>query len=212
MVFMRDSERAAALAGDSAIEFGLHLNFTEALDGADVPAAVRYHHDRVRRFLRLHKLAPVVFNPGLQRSFRIVVETQREEYERLYQAPPGFYNGHHHMHLCTNVLAGGLMPRYSRIRNTFTFAPGEKKLFNRAYRAVLRRWIEAHYISTDSFFSIAPADDLSRLRSLIQRSHTEVVELETHPDDAAEATLLNGMPFAELLQGVQLGTFGDIVG
>jgi predicted glycoside hydrolase/deacetylase ChbG (UPF0249 family) len=210
MVFMRDSERAAGLAAGSAVEFGLHLNFTEAFDGPAVPEVVRRHHDRVRRYLGIHTFAPVVFHPGLHGSFRVVFEAQCEEYHRLYNAPPRFYNGHHHMHLCTNVLLAGLIPRSSRIRNTFTFGPGQKGAINRVYRSALRRWIAARYTSTDSFFSVAPADDLCRLGSLAQRSHGEVVELETHPDNGVESALLNGTAFGELLKSVRLGTFSEI--
>jgi len=210
MVFMRDSERAAELAAGSTVEFGLHLNFTEGFDGSDVPDVVRRHHDRVRRYLGLHRFAPTVFDPRLQGSFRAVFEAQCEEYHRLYNAPPRFYNGHHHMHLCANVLLSGLIPRSSRVRNTFTFGPGEKSAINRLYRAALRRWIAARYTSTDSFFAVAPADDLRRLGSLAQRSHDEVLELETHPDNAAEAAVLNGAAFGELLKSVRLGTFSDI--
>jgi len=211
MVFMQDSERAAALARDSPIEFGLHLNFTEPLNGASAPGPLRLHHDRVRRFLTLHKLAPVFYNLQLQQSFRILFKAQCAEYERLYHVPPLFYNGHHHMHLCANVLLGGLMPRSSRIRNSFTFEAGEKGVFNRAYREILRRWIRARYTSTDSFHSIEPAHDLGRLRRLIERSHAEVVEIETHPESPAEASLLLGDRYGELLADAQLGRFRDVV-
>ena len=211
MVFMQDSERAAALARDSPIEFGLHLNFTEPLNGASVPRPLRLHHDRVRRFLTRHKLAPVLYNPQLQHSFRILFKAQCAEYERLYHLPPLFYNGHHHMHLCANVLLGGLMLRSSRIRNSFSFEAGEKGVFNRAYREIVRRWIRTRYTSTDSFYSIKPAHDLKRLRRLIERSHTEVVEIEAHPETADEATLLLGAEYKALLADAQLGRFRDVV-
>ena len=210
MVFMQDSKRAADLAADSPMEFGLHLNFTEPLNGANVPGLLRFHHDRTRRFLSLHRLAPVLYNPGLQQSFRIVFEEQRDEYEKQYGVLPHFYNGHHHMHLSANVLLGGLIPGSSRIRNTFTFEVGERSPFNRVYRGWLRRWIRARYTTTDSFYAMAPAHDLGRIRSLITRSHTEVVELETHPEDAAEAGLLQSVQYDELLKDAQLGSFRDI--
>jgi chitin disaccharide deacetylase len=211
MVFMRDSERAAALSRHSALEFGLHLNFTEPLAESGVPSTVRLHHERVRRFLGQYRLAPLLFNPTLQRSFRIVFEAQRGEYERLYKAPPAFYNGHHHMHLCTNLLAGRLIPPGSRIRNTFTFEPGEKGPINRAYRGVLRRWIAARYLSTDSFHALAPLHSADRIRALVDRARSEVVELEVHPGDAREAVLLGGTAFGESVASARLGTFADVV-
>jgi predicted glycoside hydrolase/deacetylase ChbG (UPF0249 family) len=210
MVFMRDSERAATLARDSALEFGLHLNLSEPFDGANVSTRLQLHFDRVRRFVTLHKFAPVVYHPGLRQSFKIVCEAQRDEFERRYQAPPSFYNGHHHLHLCANVLLDGLIPPSSRIRTTFTFEPGERGMFNRVYRGMLRRWVAARYITTDSFFSIEPIHDVSRVRLLVRRSHDEAVEIETHPATQAEATFLAGDAYRDLLAGAELGAFGTL--
>ena len=181
MVFMQDSERAAVLAGDSPVEFGLHLNFTEPLDGTGVPDSIRQHLTRARSFLRLHRLAPVFFNPRLQTSFRILFEAQRDEFERRFKTQPRFYNGHHHMHLCANVLLGGLIPETSCIRSPFTFEAGEKSVPNRLYRGMLRRWIGARYTSTDSFYSVEPAHDLERLRLLIDRQRPKRSRLRPTP-------------------------------
>ena len=40
----------------------------------------------------------------LTASFEYVVQAQLEEFERLYGKPPARIDGHHHMHLCANVL------------------------------------------------------------------------------------------------------------
>src|SRR5947199_391206 len=80
-----------------------------------------------------HRLAPVVFHPGLVRSFEYVVAAQRQEFSRLYRAEPERVDGHHHMHLCANVLLGGLLPRGTLVRRNFSFQRGERSFFNRLY-------------------------------------------------------------------------------
>ena len=41
MVFMKDSERAASLAGEESVEVGLHLNLTTPFSAAGCPAPSR---------------------------------------------------------------------------------------------------------------------------------------------------------------------------
>ena len=211
MVFMRDSARAAARAADSALEFGLHLNFTEPMDDAAAPAALRGHHDRVRSFLTARRLAPALYAPRLAESFDALVDAQRAEYERLYGTAPAFYNGHHHMHLCTNVLVGGLLPRSSPVRTAFTFEPGEKSLLNRLYRRALQRWVRGRHASTDAFYSIEPIHDVCRLSRLVRAAAADHVEIEVHPERIEESRFLLGDSFAECLKDAVLGSFGSLV-
>src|SRR5258708_5317705 len=51
MVFMEDSERAAALARERGIDAGLHLNFTTPFSGEVYPAMLREHQQRIARRL-----------------------------------------------------------------------------------------------------------------------------------------------------------------
>ena len=114
MVFMEDSERGAALAGEQGIDAGLHLNFTTPFSACGVPSTLGDHQRRLARYLRRHRFAPTVFHPGLTRSFEYVVSAQLDEFRRLYGAEPDRIDGHHHMHLCANVLVhatGGRGPR-----------------------------------------------------------------------------------------------------
>src|SRR5262249_51324289 len=104
MVFMADSERAAALAREQSIDIGLHLNLTQGFSGQNVSAQLREHHGRVAGFLLRHRLAQIVYHPGLAGSFKYVVNAQLDEFHRIYGEAPRRIDGHHHMHLCANVL------------------------------------------------------------------------------------------------------------
>jgi len=192
MVFMEDSERAAAIARDRGIDAGLHLNFTTPFSSAS-RARLAERQRVVGRFLRSHRLAQALFHPGLVRTFAEVVGAQTDEYHRLYRADPPRFDGHHHMHLCANVLLQGLLPHGAAVRRSFSFQPGEKGRVNRLYRRCVDRWlIRSRYRLTDFFFSIAPLAPAGRLERLIRLSDDYVVELETHPADDDEYRFLTG--------------------
>ena len=207
MVFMEDSARAASLAASSALEIGLHLNFTLPFSAANIPPNLHEHQNRIISYLAGGTLPQVFYNPFIKNSFKVVFQSQSEEFLRLYGRPPDFYNGHHHMHLCANVIAGKLLPAGSRTRRTFTFYGGEKGLINRFYRAVLDRRIDRRYISTDVFFNITPISDTERLHRIVARAAKEDVEIEVHPENAEESDFLLCKEFRDLLNSADRGSF-----
>src|SRR5690349_1959032 len=68
MVFMEDSERAAAIARDHKLDAGLHLNFTDSFTNP-VSAALNTSHRRTARFLGGSKYAQLIYNPLLRSNF-----------------------------------------------------------------------------------------------------------------------------------------------
>ncbi len=72
MVFMADSERAAALARTHNVDAGLHLNLTTAFSGPNVPPELIRRQQKLTRFLRSNRYAPVLFHPLLASSFEYV--------------------------------------------------------------------------------------------------------------------------------------------
>ncbi|MGH9326674.1 MAG: ChbG/HpnK family deacetylase, partial [Terriglobia bacterium] len=116
MVFMEDSERAAAVAREAGIDTGLHLNFTTPFSAPGCLPRLVANQRVLARYLQGYGIARAVFHPGLVRSFKYVVAAQIEEFRRLYGAEPKRLDGHHHMHLCANVLMGGLLPGGTIVR------------------------------------------------------------------------------------------------
>lgn len=192
MVFMEDSLRAADLAREHHIDAGLHLNFTLGFTDATVPSQVLNHQTRISHFLRRHRFSQIVFHPGLARSFEYVVAAQRDEFTRLYGHEPSRIDGHHHMHLCANVIFGDLLPSGITVRRNFSFRRGEKGFANRCYRRTVDWIIARHHVVTDLFFSIQPLASSAHLEQIIDLSRNNVVELETHPADPAEYAFLAG--------------------
>jgi predicted glycoside hydrolase/deacetylase ChbG (UPF0249 family) len=192
MVYMEDSERAAEIARMQGIETGLHLNLTSPFSGRGVPSGVTEHQRRIARYLVRHRLAQVWFHPGLMRSFEYVVAAQLEEFSRLYGGAPERIDGHHHMHLCSNVLIQQLLPRGTMVRRNFSFARGEKSLANHLYRDLVDRTLARRHRITDFFFSLPPLEPATRLRGIFALASRFVVEVETHPVNPEEHRYLAG--------------------
>src|SRR5260370_8126721 len=131
MVFMEDSERAAVIARQRDVDVGVHINLTTRFSAQDCPARLVEHQRQLTHYLRQHRFAPIIFHPWLARSFEYVVAAQIDEFRRLYEKVPERLDGHHHMHLCANVLLPGLLPLGTIVRRNFHFLPGGKSLPNR---------------------------------------------------------------------------------
>lgn len=181
MVFMDDSQRAAALGLERRIDAGLHLNLTTQFSAAAVPAELATRQQDVARFLLRHRLAHAMFHPGLMRSFEYVVAAQLDEFERLYGRAPDRVDGHHHMHLCANVVLGGLLPPGTLVRRNFSFAKGEKSLPNRLYRRAVDGLLARRHRLADFFFSLVPLEVPGRLPRIISLARRFSVEVELHP-------------------------------
>jgi predicted glycoside hydrolase/deacetylase ChbG (UPF0249 family) len=181
MVFMEDSERAAAEARQHSVDAGLHLNFTTPFTAANCPSRLAEEQRRVTAYLRSHRLAQLVFNPALTRSFEYVVSAQIDEFRRLYGTDPRRLDGHHHMHLCANVLYQGLLPQGTVVRRNFSFQPGEKSVFNRTYRRFVDGRLARRHRLADFLFSLAPLEPQGRLQRIFSLADEHVIEVETHP-------------------------------
>ena len=194
MVFMEDSERSAAIALAQEIDAGLHLNLTSPFTRATCPARLAEHQERVARFLLRARFAQAIFHPGLTSSFRYVVNSQMDEFQRLYGRPPGRIDGHHHMHLCANVLLQKLLPAGIVVRKNFSFLPGERHFANRWYRGMVDRHLAKRYRLSDYFFSLPPFQSRERLSRIFSLAHHFCVEVETHPANPDEYEFLLAKP------------------
>jgi predicted glycoside hydrolase/deacetylase ChbG (UPF0249 family) len=192
MVFMADSERAAGIARERGIDAGLHLNFTTPFSAPDCPAPLMERQRELARCLLRYRLSQVLFYPTLVRSFQYVVSAQHDEFCRLYGAPPGRLDGHHHMHLCANVLLGRLLPPGTVVRRNFSFQPGEKSFGNRFYRKVVDRMLARRHCLTDFFFSLPPIDPPGPMQKIVSLAGDFIVEVAAHPADPEEYRLLAG--------------------
>jgi predicted glycoside hydrolase/deacetylase ChbG (UPF0249 family) len=204
MVFMEDSERAAAMARESGIDAGLHLNLTAKFSASNCPARLAERQHEITACLRRHSFSRAVFHPSLAQSFRYVVEAQLEEFRRLYAVTPERIDGHHHMHLCSNVVFGGLLPPGVLVRRNFSFLPGEKNVWNRFYRKIVDSVIAKRHRVADFFFSLPPLAPTSRLERIFSLASVHTVEVETHPARSDEYAFLMGDEFLTLTENLKV--------
>jgi predicted glycoside hydrolase/deacetylase ChbG (UPF0249 family) len=204
MVFMKDSERAAEVAGDMTADVGLHLNFCESWSSPNVPKGLAAEHEALVAFFNRGRYARLVYNPLLRRAFQTVYAAQVEEFERLYGRAPSHTDGHRHLHLCPNMLIDCPIPYGSRVRRNFTFDPYEKGSLNRLYRRIVDAHLGRRYELTDYFFSLAQclngrSTPLSRVADL---SKSSIVEIMVHPKNPMEFNYLIGDKFPHTLNNV----------
>jgi predicted glycoside hydrolase/deacetylase ChbG (UPF0249 family) len=202
MVFMEDSARAAEVAKEQGIDAALHLNLTTPFTSANCPAGLIDRQQQLVRYLKGNRFARTVFDPLLRRQFDYVVAAQIDEYRKLYGADPDRIDGHHHMHLCANVLFGRLLPSGTAVRRNFSFEPGEKGLLNRSYRRFVDKLLARRHRLTDYFFSLPPLEPSARLEKIFSLARQFVVEVETHPVNSEEYSFLMGEEFLRLTTNV----------
>lgn len=207
MVFMPDSERAALLAKENGLDIGLHLNFAERFQLSGVPERLSVCQERLVKFLMRRRYSQLVFNPFLRREFSYSYEAQLNEFTRLYGRSPSHIDGHHHMHLCSNVVLSRMIPVGMKMRRNFSFLPGEKSWLNRAYRSLVDRWLNRRYRLTDFFFDLTQSIRESKLGRVTALARSANVELMTHPIAPLEFNYLMSGDFDAAVQGVHLGSY-----
>lgn len=207
MVFMADSERAAEAASTANLETGLHLNLDRPFTAREVPPRLRGLQAAVAGYLNSWKGAHVVYNPLLNRSFHDVFRFQYDAYGALYGKEPAFINGHHHRHLCMNMLAGRVIPPGLRVRRDFSPERGDLRSVKGWYRRLVDRYLARRHPCTDWFFSIEPTSDQPRFEGIIQRAATSVVELMVHPAKAGQIAFLTGAYYRGQIDRVPRGPF-----
>jgi hypothetical protein len=210
MVFMEDSERAADVAKSCGVDVGLHLNLTEAFVTGVPSSAVIDAHSRTSRFLKSSKYAQLLYHPLLREAFQRTYQAQAAEFLRLYGKAPSHIDGHHHMHLCTNMLADAIIPMGHRVRRNFSFKSGEKGWLNRAFRRASDWWLSRNYRLTDYFFALSQHLSVAALDRVTSLSKTSSVELMTHPAQRDEQTFLVGTVCERLAREMSEGTYANV--
>jgi chitin disaccharide deacetylase len=190
MVFMEDSERAATLAMQHNVDTGLHLNLTASFTSPHCPARLREVQQKLVRFLHGSRMRSAIYHPGLRSAFSYSVKAQLDEYERLYRKSATRVDGHHHMHLSTNVLFQRLLPAGVIVRRNFSFSKGEKSALNRWYRRWQDRQLAKRHKMADYFFPLIPMNEPGRLEKVFALAGSCSVEVETHPINRDEYEFL----------------------
>jgi len=210
MVFMEDSDRAAELADEAGIDLGLHLNLSQPFTGEVNSATVRADHECVVKFITSSKYSRCLYNPALRRRFHGTFQAQLDEFLRLYRRRPSHIDGHHHTHLCTNILLDRIIPRNEKVRRSFSFKAGDKGMVNWTYRRLVDAALTRRYQVTDYFFSLQDGLRDKRLGEMFALSRNSIVEVMTHPADSVEYAYLMSESCAGALKTLRLGTYSSL--
>jgi len=210
MVFMADSHRAADLSRGSTIDLGLHLNLSQPFTGDVTSARLQEYHGRVVRFITASRYTRCLYHPALRQEFRYVYQAQVDEFVRLYGRPPSHIDGHHHTHLCTNMLLDGIIPAEQRVRRSFYLLQGQKGIVNRLYRNIVDRTLARKHRVTDFFFSLQQCLNEDRLATVFELAKQANVEMMTHPANPHEYAYVMSDTYSAALSGIEMGTYASV--
>jgi predicted glycoside hydrolase/deacetylase ChbG (UPF0249 family) len=156
--------------------------------GETVATSLRDKHKILATYLKARKYNQILYNPFLNKTFEYVFRAQWDEFCRLYGDEPKRLDGHHHMHLCMNMIASGRYPKGIKIQGHF----------NRLYRYLMDRMLRSRFLCTDFFFSMAPIDK-GKLQRLVLMSKSSDVELMVHPGVEKEYSFLLSPEWGKLI-------------
>jgi chitin disaccharide deacetylase len=207
MVFMADSERAAALARSHDLPVGLHLNLTMRYTAPGAPEqALRRQAQAVDLFAQArdpHR----AWRPA-NRLICACVEDQLDEFRRLYGREPTHVDGHNHAHLSANVILSRALPSGLRVRRAVNWPPPRDtagRLKSRARDRALARFETTSYFC--SIRTLHPWLGGHGLGDLLDTSDEVAVEIMTHPGWHDELKVLLSPEWQMALAGRPLGSY-----
>jgi predicted glycoside hydrolase/deacetylase ChbG (UPF0249 family) len=212
MMGMADSRRAAELALEHDLPTGLHLNFTEPYDGAEVPAAERERQLRACQIFGAGglRLRSWTYDPRISSQVDEAIRDQLEQFRILFGREPTHVDGHNHVQVCPNVTRSKALNGF-KLRNALWSWPSTRTAT--AVARAMRRGLTARdYPTTRYFLDIAelhqlPEPDLTARLALADRASVEVM---AHPGFGHELEALRDPAWANALTALPLGSYRDL--
>lgn len=200
MVWMSDSDRAAAVAAERGLPIGLHLNLTLPLNGTLTPEPVRARQRELTTYLGRDTWSKTRLRGAQAQLAGDVVTEQLERFRELY-GEPTHVDGHHHVHLHPVVQAA--IPAELPVRPPLRHPRKAAGRMNREERAVHKRFIAPRWAF--AFEHVHPALGGYGLDAL-GRAQSETLEVMAHPTDGQQDALA-GEPWRRALERVRLGSY-----
>jgi chitin disaccharide deacetylase len=213
LVWMADSDRAAALSSRETLPIGLHLNLIEPFTAPDVPDAVATTQRGVVERLSSGGIRAQMYHPGWSREFERSIGDQLSRFQELYGRMPTHIDGHRHMHLALNVLFARALGPVKRCRRPLALSIPESPASKRAVRALVHRLIQLRFTTTDWFFSIRalhPELGGSGIDEKLGLASLDSVEVMVHPGVQDELGVLRSTEWRAHLERYRLQSFEDL--
>jgi chitin disaccharide deacetylase len=212
MAWMVDSRRAAEELSGAELAVGLHLNVIEPYTAHDAPASARERQGRVAAYFGRFPRSRWLYNPAIRADVDACVADQLECFRQLYGSEPTHVDGHQHGHLYPNVLFSRALRSVEKIRPAFTFAPGEKSIGKRLFRAAVNRLVQHRFAAPERFRSIqtlVPELGGSAAARLRDARHLSM-EVMCHPGWPNECRYLASEQWRACLEDHRLGSYSHL--
>jgi len=212
MVNMDDSERAAQLAREAGLPVGLHVNLTDPFTAAEVPAGARERQLLACRLFagRRFRLRSWSYDPRVQSKVDSAVADQVERFEALFGARPDHLDGHKHVHSCPNVALAAPLKPIRCMRNGLRAWPSGRGVAG-TLRALRRVLTYRRFVTTRYFFDIDKLfRDRDTMAARVGVASETSVEVMVHPGFPHERESLSSRCWANALEGLRLGGFGEL--
>jgi predicted glycoside hydrolase/deacetylase ChbG (UPF0249 family) len=214
LVYMADSDRAAAIARERDLPVGLHLNLTDPFTDPNTPPEVSATQRRVASRLAGSglRLRRWIHDPAMRTDVERSIHHQFERFEALYGASPTHVDGHNHVHVCPTVGRSLARAGSFKVRNALNAYPSAKSPMALG-RAARRRLSVGRRPTTRYFFCIAElhtrysAEDLAAKLGLARHDSVEVM---AHPGFDHEYEHLMSDRWWSLTSGLRRGSYADL--
>lgn len=213
MVYMEDSDRAAAIARRERLGLGLHLNLTQPFSDSAAPLAVRGRQQALLEHFRDPRRRQRSFDLSRRAAVHAAVADQFARFHELYGRAPDHLDGHEHVHLCLDVLLA--LPRGLKVRPAISGLGGPLEMArfagaaSAARGAVIRARLRAPRHAFDFWrLSQEPVSDIMELA--LDFSDRTAIEVMCHPDRPEELRVLTSERWRRALAGRPLGTYADL--
>jgi len=212
MMFMEDTERSSELARLNNLPIGLHLNFTKPFTTKYINSRLKDYHNTLVAYFTKSKYSRIIYNPKIQYQVEYCFKSQLTEFERLYGKSPTHIDGHHHIHLCSNLIFSKIIPSGIKIRKNFSFSKKERNFINRGYRGLIDRIIKTRFLSTDFFYALNSHVNEPDILEKLSRASNSCVEFMVHPGTYEEYTFIMDMGnmYERIIQGVDRGSYESL--
>lgn len=208
MVYMCDSERAAAIGLSGQLTVGLHLNLTQEFESSATPPQVRERQARAVRYFADRRLRRFTFNPLLNAHVRRCVADQLERFCEIFDREPSHIDGHNHAHLSPTALLA--LPRGVPTRTAQSSEPDRPS----ALLETTRHAVIAHrHPTTDYFLAIdrlGPSPTEREIDQLLALADNASVEIMVHPDRDKDFRILMSDAWMNALRRHVLGSFAQL--
>lgn len=213
LVWMKDSERAAAIARHEVLPVGLHLNLIEPFTADEVPPEVAARQLRVVERLAANDASGYLFHPGWSEDFEQCISDQLTRFFELYGRAPTHVDGHRHRHLVPNALFARALTSVGRCRRPVNRRSTESRAHKRALNAALARLMRARFVTTDWCFSIRalnPGLGGSASNGELALAQDHSVEVMVHPGWEDERAVLLAPDWRDRLAAFRQGSYADL--